>query len=246
MNRALALLLLFPAISLGQFLTPESEPEPVEPRSLEQLAMAADLVALVQVADTDYAFTRGFPSGGTAFLKVLIPYKVTRPLEEFLEVYEEGLHEFECYFPTVDVDEVGRRFLVFLTFSTDVEEQYNGLPQGCALEVLVTRENLYALRFPFQGMALNQDYSNWAAPTVFADENALILDENITPDLRNAWLEAGWLTREEPPPDDGFDPLSGPATTEAEIRYRFTHGIDLTTLRKQLGPEALTLDRTLK
>ena len=91
---ALTLLLLFPAISFGQFLTPESEPEPVEPRSLEQLAMAADLVALVQVADTDYAFTRGFPSGGTAFLKVLIPYKVTRPLEEFLEVRAIAKHRF--------------------------------------------------------------------------------------------------------------------------------------------------------
>jgi hypothetical protein len=241
----ICMLLLVPLGGMAQPLPETEPPEPVAPLSLEQLAEAADLVALVQVADTDYQFTREFPSGGSAFLRVLIPYKVSRPLEDLLEVYEEGLHEYECYFPTVDVGQVGRRYLVFLTFSRDVKEQYNGLAQGCALEALVTRDNRYALKYPLEGMALSEDYTSSARAMVFADENALISDEDISPDRRNRLLEGGWLIREEASPEEPDDPFS-PAPSESEVQYRFTHGIELSEARRLLGPDALTLDRALK
>lgn len=219
-------LILLPLAAQGQ-LPAETEKAEITPLSLAELAAQADLVALVQIADTDYEYTRDFPSGGTAFLKVLIPYKVTRALEDLIEVYEEGLHDFECYFPNPTVLEEGRRFLVFLRFSAEVNEQYNGLAQGCALEVLVTRENRYALRYPLEGMALLGDHGQHAAELAFADAYALVDDNNMSPDKRNAFLKEGWLV------EDGE-------------RYRFTHGIDLSRARQLLGPEILTLDRSLK
>jgi hypothetical protein len=238
-------LVLAPLSVLAQPLPEEEQPEAVTPLSLAELAETADLVALVQVADTDYQFTRGFPSGGSAFLRVLIPYKVSRPLEDLLEVYEEGLHEYECYFPTVEVGDVGRRFLVFLNFSEDVKEQYNGLDQGCALEALVTRDNRYALKYPLEGMALSDDYSSHARSMTFADENALVVDEDISPGRRNRLLENGWLIQEDNAVEESGDWLI-PASAEGEVQYRFTHGIELSEARRLLGPNALTLDRTLK
>ena len=175
----------------------------------------------------------------------MIPYKVSRPLEDFLEVYEEGLHEYECYFPTVDVGQVGRRFLVFLSFSEDVAEQYNGLPQGCALEALVTWDNRYALKYPLENIALSEDYAAHSTEMEFADENALVAEDDISPDQRNRLMEGGWLLREIFEEETPSDPLF-PVTTDREIRYRFTHGIDLSTARQLLGPDALTLDRSLK
>ena len=81
--------------------------------SLSKLSRKADIVALAQVKDTDYVYTRSFPSEGSAFLKILIAYKPNQPSEEIIEVYETGLHANECYFenPTVFAD--GRRYLFF-------------------------------------------------------------------------------------------------------------------------------------
>jgi hypothetical protein len=230
MNTRLALLnlLLAPVFALAQAPLPDApESAPVTPLTLPELAESADLVALVQVADTDYEYARDFPSGGTAFLKVLIPYKVSRPLEDILEVYEEGLREHECYFPNPTVFEEGRRYLVFLKFSEDVKEQYNGLEQGCALEALVTADNSYALRYPLQGLALSEEYAAHAQRLTFADAYAVIEEDAITPNLRNDLLAEGYLEAHE----EG---------------YRYTHGIPLSTARQLLGPDALTLDRALK
>lgn len=203
------------------------EQPPVEALTLPEIAARADLVALVQVADTDYEYTRSFPSGGTAFLRVLIPYKVSRPLEDLIQVYEEGLHEHECYFPNPTVFEEGRRYLVFLRFSVDVKEQYNGLDQGCALEALVTADNRYALIYPLTGLALSEDYADHVQALNFADAYAVFEEDAMSPDLRKELLAAGYLA------EDGE-------------RYRYTHGIGLTTARQLLGPEALTMDRALK
>ena len=205
----------------------ESEEEPVPPVSLADLVENADLVALVQVLDTDYEYTREFPSGGRAFLRVLIPYKVTRSLEDILEVYDEGLHTGECYFDNPSVFEEGRRHLVFLKFSEDVAEQYNGLRQGCKLEVLVRKDGLYALRFPLNGLELLEDLSPHVTAMEFQDAYAVLDDEEISPDLRNDLLEKGYLRA-------------------VDQRYEFTHGIDVTVFRKLLGSQGLTLDRSLK
>ena len=49
--------------------------------SLTDLAARSDLVALAQVRDTDYRRQREIPVSGSAYLRVLIPYKgATRDL----------------------------------------------------------------------------------------------------------------------------------------------------------------------
>ena len=228
------LLLAFAFPVFAQEAPPTTPPDPgntnpisAQPVTLADLAARADLVAVVRVLDTDYEYTRGFPSGGTAFLQVLIAYKVGRPLENIIKVYEEGLHAGECYFENPTVWEEGRRHLVFLKFSPEVEDQYNGLPGGCKLDVLVSRDNRYALRYPVSEMTLADDLKPFAQSMDFSDEYAYVGNENISPGERQALLEAGYLVR------DGQ-------------RFAFTHGIELSVIRRLMGPDALTLDRSLK
>ncbi|NIP17430.1 MAG: hypothetical protein GWM87_04160 [Xanthomonadales bacterium] len=197
------------------------------PIPLAELAAGSDLVALVQVLDTDYEYVRGFPSGGTAFLRVLIPYKVGRAQEDIIEVYDEGLYEHECYFENPPVGEEGRRYLVFLRFSEEVEDQYNGHGHGCKLPVLVSRSNRYVLRFPPKGIALSDDLEELAEPTDFADRHALVEEEDLSPAERDDLLARGLL---EP----------------AGERFRYTHGVELGSVRTLMGEKNLTRDRFLR
>ena len=190
------------------------------PPSLSELAAAADLVALAQVRDTDYRRQRDIPVSGSAFLRILIAYKSDRD-DELLEVYEKGLHEHECYFPNPTVFEEGRRYLLFLRRDPDDPERYRGLPQGCALEVLVTRDNRYAVRYPASGFELNDALVDLAEPMAFADRYALVADEDLAPAERNALRAAGHI---EPAGDE---------------RWRYTHGVDLTAVRGLIDPGAL-------
>ena len=190
------------------------------PPSLSELAAAADLVALAQVRDTDYRRQRDIPVSGSAFLRILIAYKSDRD-DELLEVYEKGLHEHECYFPNPTVFEEGRRYLLFLRRDPDDPERYRGLPQGCALEVLVTRDNRYAVRYPASGFELNDALVDLAEPMAFADRYALVADEDLAPAERNALRAAGHI---EPAGDE---------------RWRYTHGVDLTAVRSMIDPGAL-------
>jgi hypothetical protein len=198
--------------------------------SLAQLAAAADVVAVVQMRDGDYRYQREFPISGSAYLKVLIPYKVDQPLD-LVEVYETGLHENECYFPNPTVFEEGRRYLVFLRRDPDDEERYRGLPQGCALDVLVTGNNTYALRLPVTGIDLSDALMEHATAMEFADPYARESDETLDSESRDAWLEAGLLRREM-----GAD--------GEELVY--TQGIMLGEIRSLLGPDGLTMDRHQK
>jgi len=195
---------------------------------LEELASAADLVALVQVRDTDYEYARGFPVGGTAFLGILIPYKLTHPVDDIVDVYEEGLHEHECYFENPSVYEEGRRHLLFARDNPEVDGQFLGLDRGCSLEVLVTADNRYALRYPLKGITVADDITALARPIEFRDSYAFPEDDDLTVGERNTLLEGGLLKAL----DDG--------------RYRYTHGIPLSELRVLLGAENLTLDRALR
>jgi len=228
----LLLAITFPVFArdIPEHIPPDQDstiPIPSEPVAFAELAARADLVAVVRVLDTDYEYTRGFPSGGTAFLQVLIAYKVGRPLEDIIKVYEEGLHAGECYFENPTVWEEGRRHLVFLKFSPDVDDQYNGLPGGCKLDVLVSRDNRYALRYPVSGLAVTDDLKPFARRMDFSDEYAHVKDENISPGERQALLDAGYLVKNGQ-------------------RFAFTHGIELSVIRKLMGPDAPTLDRSLK
>ena len=197
------------------------------PARLGELAAAADLVGVAQVIDTDYQYTRSFPSGGTAFLRMLIPYKVTQPYDALVQVYEEGLHEHECYFPNPPVTEEGRRYLVFLRVNPDRPGQYLGLPGGCALEMLVTTDNEYALRYPPSGIELADELLPLVKPLHFSDAHAVPDNEQLAVDERNELLSGGWLKHL----DDG--------------RFAYTHGIPVAEVRDLLGADNLTLERHL-
>jgi hypothetical protein len=203
------------------------ETPPSPPPTLEQLAGSADFIALVQVLDTDYEYAREFPVGGTAFLRVLIPYKLDRPLPDIVEVYEEGLHAGECYFPNPPLTEEGRRYLLFARRNPDVEGQYLGLATGCALTVLVTAENRYTLRYPAEGLDFSDDLAALARPTLFADAHAVLDYEELDVAERNDLLERGLL-----------EPLE-------DRTYRLTQGVPLSEVRGLLGDDNLTRDRTL-
>ena len=188
------------------------------PAVLSRLAASADLVAVVQVRDTDYVYTRDFPSEGSAFLKILIPYKPHDTREDIIEVYEKGLHPFECYFENPTVFEEGRRYLGFFRRNPQDPESYVGLPEGCALEILVTGGNTYALRLPLDGFELDSELGQHAIPIEFRDSYAVLDEDAISPERRNDLLARGLLVRH----GDG---------------YKYTRGIDLTTARKLLTLE---------
>lgn len=219
------------ADAVSEPATPAEAPASISPSiSLAQLAAEADVVALVQMRDGDYRYRREFPVSGSAHLKVLIPYKVDQPLE-MIEVYETGLHPNECYFPNPSVFEEGRRYLVFLRRDPEDAQRYRGLRKGCALDVLVTADNAYALRIPVTGIELSDDLQDYAMPMNFADTYARESEELLDSVQREAWLNEGWLKRE----------LTGQGQ---DLIY--TQGVSLDTLRDLMGPEGVSLDRHQK
>ena len=226
---ALAMGLLSSVVHAQQLYPWEEDELEVElaPKSLETLAGEADLVALVQVLDTDYEYARDFPSGGTAFLRILIPYKLDRPRPDIIEVYDEGLRPGACYFPNPEVTEEGGRYLLFIRKNPDVKGQYLGLDTGCSLTALVTEDNRYALRYPPEGLLLTDDLSALARPLNFADAHAVIDYEDLSV-------------------EDRLDLLSRGLITELEDRtYRVNQGVPLSEVRPLLGEDNLTRDRAL-
>jgi hypothetical protein len=199
---------------------PESKEQQKQAVSLTELAMKADLVAIAQVKDTDYVFTRSFPSEGSAYLRILIAYKVNRPGEEIIEVYEKGLHRNECYFENPTVFEEGRRYLVFFRNDPEDPEIYRGLPEGCALEVFVSKDSRYALKYPVTGFKLADHLDELATEYDFRDNYALVSEESLSPAERDDLLSRGLII----PYQDNF---------------KYTHGVDLTTARKLITTEAL-------
>ena len=227
----LAMLTLVSLPAFGQVPLPgeREEAEPLPPIELETLVEQSEVVALAQVLDVDYEYTRDFPTGGTAFLQLLIRYKVPRVLPNIIEVYEEGLHPHECYFPNPSVIEEGQRFLVFLRANPEVDGQWLGMPEGCKLAVLVTDENRYALRFPLKGIDIVESEALAAAaqPIEFADAHAVLSIDDLTVAERDALLESGQLEKR----DDG--------------NFKLTQGIMLGDFRALVGPDRLTTDRAL-
>ena len=190
------------------------------PVSLSELATKADLVAVAQVKDTDYVYTRSFPSEGSAYLKILIAYKLNKPGEEIIEVYEKGLHPNECYFENPTVFEEGRRYLVFFRLDPQDPETYRGLSQGCALEILVTGDNRYALKYPIKGILLTDKLDDLAVKYNFRDNYALVSEASLSPAERDDLLARGLII-----------PYQG--------QFKYTHGVDLTTTRNLIDAKAL-------
>lgn len=197
--------------------TPDGHQSPLPGQgiSLAELATLADVVVLAQARDTDYIYRRKFPLEGSAFLRVLIAYKAARPLD-IIEVYEQGLHAHECYFPNPTVVEEGRRYLLFLQQDKDKPERYRGLAQGCALDVLVDRNNRYVVRLPIAGIKLTDPLPQLGKKFEFADAYAMENGESLPAQERDALLAAGWI---EPRGD----------------RYMYTHGVELSTVRKLMA-----------
>ena len=193
------------------------EPGPV---SLTELAMKADLVAVAQVKDTDYVYARSFPNEGSAFLKILIEYKLNNPTEEIIEVYEKGLHPGECYFENPTVLEEGRRYLVFLRLDPEDPELYRGLTEGCALEIFVTGDNRYAFKYPVEGIKLADQLDGLVTEYDFHDNYAVVSEDSLSPAVRDALLDDGLII-----------PYEG--------NFKYTHGIDLTAVRNLIDAKAL-------
>lgn len=191
------------------------------PVSLAELAAAADLVVLAQARDTDYFMRRDIPVSGSAYLKVLIPYKATDPLD-IIEVYEKGLHPNECYFPNPTVFEEGRRYLLFLNKDPEDETRYRGLAQGCALDVLVNDQNRYALRYPVNGITLSDPLNALAREMTFSDGYAIVDEDDLLPADRDAMREAGDIV---------------PHTAG---QWMYTRGIPLGEVRPLMGTENLS------
>lgn len=189
-----------------------SRPAADQPNSLKELFGKADVVVLAQVRDTDYVYRREFPVEGSAYLKVLITYKARR-IGDLIEVYEKGLHARECYFPNPTVFEEGRRYLLFLKSDGISPGRFRGMPQGCALDVLVDTDYQYVLRLPADGIALSDPLDEYARTFEFADPYALETDTSLPPKRRDELLTGGWLASR----GDGFV---------------YTRGLELSEVRK--------------
>ena len=215
-------LLAFNAFAFASDKTPPSDntEQQIRPASLSELATKADFVAVVQVMDTDYVYTRSYPSEGSAFLNILIAYKVSRPDEDIIEVYEKGLHPNECYFENPSVFEEGRRYLVFFRIDPEFRESYRGLSEGCALEIFVSKDNRYALKYPIKGLDLSDELDELATEYEFNDYHALVSEESLAPAERDDLLKRGLIV-------------------PYEEQFKYTHGIDLTVTRNLINAEAL-------
>jgi len=203
-------LILLPA--MGAMAVEPGTPAPAA-TSLCALAARADLVALAQVRDTDYLVRRDIPVSGSAYLEVLIAYK-PEGTGGLFEVYEKGLQETACSFPNPDVTEEGRRYLVFLKKDPADPTRFRGMPEGCALDVLVAADNRYVLRYPLTGINLSGPDGSRAHETVFSDGYAVVDDDDLLPEQRNAMLSAGQIR------------------SYREGRWIYTMGIDLAAARE--------------
>jgi len=223
--RTIVLALLFLSTVDGVQEAPASDPQPAQGNavSLAELARQADLIALVQVRDTDYLYQRKFPIAGSAFLQVLIPYKNAEPAE-LIEAHEKGLDGQTCYFPNPTVFEEGRRYLVFLRYDPEKPERFKGLAAGCALDVLVGADNSYFVRLPATGIALTDRLDNHRQTVDFADSYALENGDSLNPELRDELLNAGWIVQR------GED-------------YGYTSGVPLATVRGLMEIEGTPKDR---
>jgi len=240
MTRTIVLILLLLA---APALAEETTNTAVAPISLSDLAAKSDLVVLAQARDTDYFLRREIPVSGSAYLKVLISYKGGQQAGDIIEVYEKGLRETECYFPNPSVLEEGRRYLLFLKRDPDeTEDRYRGLPEGCALDVLVDNANRYALRYPVTGIKLTDALEPLATAMTFSDGYAVVDDEVLLPPERNAMLAAGdireYLPPETPPSTDTTS--WGPETESTGRQWIYTRGVSLTKARQLIGAENLS------
>jgi hypothetical protein len=192
------------------------------PMTPAELAADSDLVVLAQVDRVDYEYRRGFPVEGRAWLKVLVRYKVPEPLD-YLRVAEEGLGDDRCYFADTPMWQELPRYLVFL--NSDEERGFRGNRNGCRLDVLVTGDNRYAVRWPQDGLILDESELGLVRELEFQGPGAFVDVREMTSIRRDDLQERYFLV----------DAGSG--------KYRYSRGILLEDFRRLLGEENLTTDR---
>jgi hypothetical protein len=225
-----------------------------EPSSLAELAHKADFVGLAQVRDTDYLRRREIPVSGSAYLQVLIPYKTAKGTaalprpddapagdanQPVVEVYEKGLHASECYFPDPGMFEEGRRYLLFLRRDPDDAGRYRGLSEGCAIDVLVDRDNSYVVRVPVTGIRLTTAQAallgQLARPMQFSDPYAVVDDADLPPALRDTMLAARQIAPYAPAASaEARDLPQAPPAAATTRSWLYTQGIRLTDFRALL------------
>lgn len=130
--------------------------QPIEAQQFtgfEQAAQWADVVALAQVLNTDYKTTRKLNAEGQAFLQVRVPYKGVKK-GQLLMVNAKGFDDNACYYP--DREGEGKRYLVFLKESQNKDE-YQGFKPFCQLQVLLTEQGKYALKYPLDANQIQID-----------------------------------------------------------------------------------------
>jgi len=184
-----------------------------------QRAQQSDFVALIQLERLDYERRRGFPVGGRAWAEVLIRYKSDQPID-LLRIEEEGLGPERCYFPDVPLWQELPRFLVFLHRAEG--QDFRGHRGGCMLEVLVTADNRYAVRWPQDRLTLREEDRRWIETLDFVGPGSTIDGDEFTSIRRDQLVR-----------DYAMEEIEG-------RRLRYTRGIPLETFRREiLGPDAL-------
>ncbi len=116
--------------------------------------------------------------------------------------------------------EEGRRYLVFFRLDPEDSQRYRGLAAGCALEIFVTQSNGYALKYPVDGMCLSDELAGLVNRFDFHDNYALVEEESLSPAQRD-------------------DLLANNLIISYQNKFKFTHGVDLTAVRKLIPAEVL-------
>jgi len=184
-----------------------------------QLAAESDVVVLAQLDRLDYERRRGFPVSGSGWARVLLRYKVQDPID-LVRIVEEGFGPDRCYFPDVPLWQELPRFLLFLNRGEG--RDYTGHRGGCMLEVLVTDNNSYAVRWPQDDLVLNDDELALIEELAFVGPGSTRDVSEMTSISREALLR-----------DYSMEDIG-------EFTFRYTRGIPLSVFRKQIiGSEAL-------
>lgn len=209
------------ALLLGLSLTAWADEER-ELRTPAELAAESDFVVLGKLEIYEYEKRRHIPVEGKTWFDVLVPYKVPRPTERVL-VREEGIGEDKCYFDDVPLWDEMPRYLLFLI--RDEEGDIRGHPDGCAIPVLITTDNQYAVRWPIENLDVDEQAEALVREFEFHGAGAFIDLTEMTSIRRGETIERLYL-----------------AETDGK-KHRYTRGILLEDFRQLLGAENLTRDR---
>lgn len=216
--KTLILTLSLPALALCQD-DPEQAAEagPLHPA---QLAAESDLVALIQLESLNYERRRGFPVSGHAWGEVLISYKWEQAID-VVRIEEEGLGPDRCYFPDVPLWQELPRYLVFLNRARP--QSFTGHRRGCMLEVLVTGDHRYAVRWPQDGLVLTEEEKSLIEELDFIGPGSRIDSSEMTSLRREALMRDFYME------DAG------------NFELRYSRGVPLSVFREQIiGGAALT------